>query len=75
MAKQYDLIGKINVTIEGRVSARGSGLCLSIPKDLSAVHNIIAGDHLKFQITDHYREKPSETPVIVKQKKLKKATK
>jgi hypothetical protein len=72
MSKQYDLIGKINVTLEGRASARGSGLCLSIPKDLSKVHNIIAGDHLKFQITDHYRQKPSDTPVTQKPKQLKK---
>lgn len=75
MQKEYELIGKINVTIEGRASARGSGLCLALPKDLALVHNIIAGDHLKFQITDHYRQKPLADPGTQKLKKLKKASK
>lgn len=74
MPNEYELIGKINVTIEGRASARGSGLCLAIPKDLASVHNIIAGDHLKFQITDHYRQKNTDTSSTQKPKTLKKTT-
>lgn len=42
------------------VSARGSGLCLYLPKSLCELYGFIAGDRVKVQLRDHYRLKNPE---------------
>jgi hypothetical protein len=53
--KEWEQIGEIKETHTLKVSARGDGLCLYLPKNLCEVHGIIAGDRLKVHIRDHYR--------------------
>jgi hypothetical protein len=57
----YVVIGQIQETHALPVSARGDGLCLYLPKAFCELHGIIAGDRLKVQIRDHYRQKPEES--------------
>jgi len=43
-----------------RVSAHGGGLYLYIPKDVSDVHGIMAGDKLEVQLLRHWKPAPAE---------------
>lgn len=60
MAKLFERIGEIKETRSLRVSARGDGLCLYLPKGLCEVYDIISGDKIKAHLTDHYRPKKKE---------------
>lgn len=56
---QYPLVNKPKVRTVLTVSARGSGLCMYIPKETCDLYGIIAGHVLVVQIEEHYR-KPRE---------------
>ena len=55
MVKAFEKIGEIKETRTLRVSARGDGLCLYLPKEFCELYNIIAGDKLKARLGDHFR--------------------
>lgn len=56
MAEDYKLIGKINETRSLKVSSRGEGLCLYLPKRFCQLHDLMAGDLVKTVMREHYRE-------------------
>jgi len=60
MNQAYEKIGEIKEVTTLQVSARGSGLCLYLPKQLCETYGVIAGHRLKVAIGDHFRPKPSE---------------
>lgn len=60
IVEEFEKIGEIKETHTLKVSARGDGLCLYLPKSLCEVHGIIAGHRLKVHIRDHYRLKNPE---------------
>jgi hypothetical protein len=55
--ESFEKVGEIRETHTLKVSARGDGLCLYLPKALCEVHGIVAGHRLKVQIRDHFRPK------------------
>lgn len=66
MNKEYEQIGVVKETHSLRVSARGDGLYLYLPRGLCEVHGIMAGDRVKVQLLEHYRPKqPEEVEAVV----------
>ena len=57
---EWELIGKLKETITLPVSARGTGLCLYIPKVTADTYGLIAGDRVKASLLDHFRKKKPE---------------
>jgi len=58
LKEEYQEIGKLGVTLLMRVSARGAGLYLFIPRDIRDVYGIMAGDQIEAKLDKHYRPKP-----------------
>lgn len=56
MLRMYEKIGEIREELNLRVSARGEGLYLYLPKSICEVHNLLTGDRIKAKLTDHYRQ-------------------
>jgi len=50
MRKEYVFSRKLGVTVVMRVSQHGDGLYLYIPRDITDVYGIIAGDKLEVQL-------------------------
>jgi len=57
MRKEYEKIGEIRETHSLRVSQQGEGLYLYLPKGLTEVHGIWAGDRIKVTLSDLFRPK------------------
>jgi len=57
MREVFEKIGEIRETHSLRVSQQGEGLYLYLPKGLTEVHGIWAGDRIKATLRDHYRSK------------------
>ena len=53
-------IGKIGMSLLMRVSRRGKGLYLYIPKDVAGVYGIAAGHKVEVKLVKHYRPKTME---------------
>lgn len=60
MVTDWKFIGKINNSIVIRVTAKGDGLALTIPKEICETYNIISGDTIKIVIQDHFRKEIAE---------------
>jgi hypothetical protein len=56
----YPLVNKPKVRLALTVSARGSGLCMYIPKEDCDLYGIIAGHILVVKIDEHYRKRPED---------------
>jgi len=57
MRQEFEKIGEIKETHSLRVSQQGEGLYLYLPKGLTEVHGIWAGDRIKVTLRDHYRSR------------------
>jgi len=53
----FEKIGEIKETHSLRVSQKGGGLYLYLPKGLAEVHGVWAGDRIKATLRDLYRPK------------------
>jgi len=60
MAEKFRLVGKIDETHSLRVSARGEGLCLYLPKSLVELYGLLSGDKVKAQLKEHFRPAKKE---------------
>ena len=74
MRLEFEKIGEIKETHSLRVSQQGEGLYLYLPKGLTEVHGIRAGDRIKATLRDLFRPKmgnvtPSEKRCIPKERK------
>lgn len=56
MLRMFEKIGTIGETLNLRVSARGEGLYLYLPKSICEVHGLLTGDRIKAKLTEHYRQ-------------------
>jgi len=57
MRPTFEKIGEIKETHSLRVSQKGGGLYLYLPKGLTEVHGIWAGDRIKATLRDLFRPK------------------
>jgi len=57
MRLEFEKIGEIKETHSLRVSQQGGGLYLYLPKGLTEVHGIRAGDRIKATLRDLFRPK------------------
>jgi len=57
MRLEFEKIGEIKETHSLRVSQQGEGLYLYLPKGLTEVHGIRAGDRIKATLRDLFRPK------------------
>jgi len=57
MRLEFEKIGEIRETHSLRVSQQGEGLYLYLPKGLTEVHGIRAGDRIKATLKDLFRPK------------------
>jgi hypothetical protein len=57
----FPLVNKPKVRLALTVSARGSGLCMYIPKEDCDLYGIIAGHILVVKIDEHYRKRLEDT--------------
>jgi len=57
---EWDMIGKLKEIITLSVSARGTGLCLYIPKITAETYGLIAGDRIKVSLNNHFRKRKPE---------------
>jgi len=57
MRLEFEKIGEIRETHSLRVSQQGEGLYLYLPKGLTEVHGIRAGDRIKATLRDLFRPK------------------
>jgi len=74
MRPTFEKIGEIKETHSLRVSQKGGGLYLYLPKGLCEVHGIWAGDRIKATLRDLFRPKQgnatlSEKRCISKERK------
>jgi hypothetical protein len=53
----YPLVNKPKVRLPLTVSARGTGLCMYIPKETCDLYGIIAGHVLVVQIDEHHKKR------------------
>lgn len=60
MVKPMDFLNKINNSIVLRVSAKGEGLSVTIPKELCDTYQVLSGDYIRISFHEHFREKPEE---------------
>lgn len=51
----FDLLNKPNLRLNLTVSARGSGLCLYLPKDTCQLFGIVAGHVIVTELAEHYK--------------------
>ncbi len=65
-AAEFSLLEEVRETRTLKVSARGRGLCLYLPKDLTEVHGVVSGDRLKVQFREHYRLQAPECDSLSK---------
>lgn len=56
MVSDAKLLNKINNRIALRVSAKGEGLSITIPKELTDTYDVISGDVLVTGFFEHYRK-------------------
>ena len=64
----YPLVNKPKVRLVLTVSARGSGLCMYIPKEECDLYGIISGHILVVKIDEHYKKRREEDDEPVKKK-------
>jgi hypothetical protein len=57
---KYPLVNKPKLRTVLTVSARGSGLCMYIPKETCELYGIIAGHMLVVDIEEHYRKRQED---------------
>ena len=53
----YPLVNKPKLRLNLTVSARGSGLCMYIPKEACDLYQILSGHILVVEIQEHYRKR------------------
>ncbi len=56
----FPLVNKPKLRLALTVSARGSGLCMYIPKEECDLYGIIAGHILVVKIDEHYRKRQED---------------
>jgi hypothetical protein len=56
----WEVLQKIDENITLQVSARGDGLCLYLPKDLTSLYGLLSGDRIKVALKQHYRKRREE---------------
>jgi antitoxin component of MazEF toxin-antitoxin module len=54
MEKEFGVVQEINERLTLRVSARGAGLCIYLPKSLTETYGVKAGHKLKIDIKEHF---------------------
>jgi hypothetical protein len=54
----YQEVQKIGETMTLSISARGTGLCIYLPKQFVDLYGLWSGDILKCQFKEHYRLDP-----------------
>lgn len=64
---ESDLVGEIREIRSLKVSKRGDGLSLYLPKQLCELHSIKVGDRLKVQFREHYRLQAVECASLSKE--------
>jgi hypothetical protein len=57
---EWDLLAKLDEVVTLPVSARGTGMCLFLPKDLWELYGIVCGDRIQIAFKKHYRKKREE---------------
>jgi hypothetical protein len=68
MREEYERIEDIKETHSLRVSSRGEGYCLYLPRSLVDQYGLITSDRVKVELRDHYRlkrlipKKPEKEP-------------
>jgi len=62
--KRVEVIGKVGETRTLRVSCRGGGYYLYLPRDLVEVYGILAGDRIEVKLGRIYRPKRVEEEVM-----------
>jgi len=72
MRLEFEKIGEIKETHSLRVSQQGEGLYLYLPKGLTEVHGIWAGDRIKVTLRDLYRPKTGNVTTSDKSRVSKK---
>lgn len=60
MVKDMEFLGKIRNSIVLRVSAKGEGLSVTIPKEICDTYGVLSGDTIRVEFQEHYREKAPE---------------
>jgi len=55
MPRNFQKVQKIDETHSLRVSARGEGYCLYLPRGLVELYGLLTGDKIKAHLTDHFR--------------------
>jgi hypothetical protein len=59
-SNKFKLVTKPRLVMNTRISARGSGLCVYLPKDTCDLYGFIAGDILVTELHEHFREKTED---------------